>query len=108
MLTGSEPRLVVSYRRLVLESVSTELRTLNGFVPVVVRHGWNGLSVVYDGRLLIANLTIPRWHPEPGWQFGWGARTSSSVDEHLLGDVEIRADALSGVYRAFEFGAYQL
>ena len=31
-----------------------------------------------------------------------GRFTSSSVDEHLLADIVIRADALSGEYRAFE------
>ena len=93
MLTGSVPRLKVSYRRVVLSSVSAELRTLDGFVRVVVSHNSSGLSVLYDGRLLVGNLTIPRWEPQPGWQFGWGARTSSSVDEHLLSDIEIQADA---------------
>jgi hypothetical protein len=102
MLTGVEPRLVVSYRRVVLETVPAEMRTLQGFVPVVVSYGGYGLSVVYNGSALVRNLTIPRWDPQPGWQFGWGARTSASVDEHLLGDIEIRTDALSGAYRAFE------
>ena len=98
MLTSAEPKLVVSHRRVVLETVPTHLRTLDGFVPVVISHGWYGLSVIYDGAVLIRNLTIPRWEPQSDWQFGWGARTSSSVDEHLLADIEIRADALSGVY----------
>ena len=102
MLTGVEPRLVVSYRRVLLETVPAEMRTLQGFVPVVVSYGGYGLSVVYNGSALVRNLTIPRWDPQPGWQFGWGARTSASVDEHLLGDIEIRTDALSGAYRAFE------
>ncbi|KOO21822.1 hypothetical protein Ctob_007228, partial [Chrysochromulina tobinii] len=31
----------------------------------------------------------------PGWRFGFGARTSSAVDEHLLSGVEIVADALT-------------
>merc|ERR1711965_836964 len=82
--------MVVSYRRVVLATVPALLRSAGGdFVAVVVSHTSSGLSVLYDGELLIGNLTIERWMPEPGWQFGWGARKSSSVDVHLLAGITI-------------------
>ena len=83
MHTGGDSRLVVSYRRTVLATVPATLRSPDGgFVPVVVSYNSSGLSVLYGDELLIGNLTIDRWQPMSGWQFGWGARTSSSVDVH--------------------------
>ena len=53
-----------------------------------------GLSVSFDGHAYVRNLTLPRWQPAAGWRFGFGARTSAAVDEHLLGSISISADAL--------------
>ena len=60
---------------------------------MTLSHGSDGLSVVYDGKWLVSNLTVSSWRPEPGWRFGFGARTSAAVDEHVLSGVEILADA---------------
>ena len=59
-----------------------------------VSYGASGLSVEHGGRALAVNVTVPRWQPRPGWRFGFGARTSSAVDEHVLSGIEIVADAL--------------
>ena len=91
LLTGSEARVEVSYADVALVRVPAELRRAD-FVSVGVSYGSGGLSVVYDGVLLVSNLTVPRWHPERGWRFGFGARTSASADEHGRAPQPRRAD----------------
>ena len=52
------------------------------------------LSVDFDGKARVHNLTVPLWAPTAGWRFGIGARTSAAVDEHLLGAVTVETGAL--------------
>ena len=66
---GRDPRVVVSYRRVILETTrgsahAGRLRARD------ISHGWYGLSVAH--ATLIRNLTIPRFEPQPDRQFGWG------------------------------------
>ena len=50
--------------------------------------------MLYNGELLIGNLTIPRWEPQPDWQFGWGARTGDRKDNHWIDDVRVSSGFL--------------
>ena len=95
-VTGDAPRVEVVYRNVLLSSVGADLRRPDeSFVLVDVWHTpAEGLSVQYDGELLVSNLTLAPWEPQPDWQFGFGARTDSAVDTHAIGHVTIVADAL--------------
>jgi len=51
---------------------------------VLVRHGRAGV--------VLENVTLPGWSPQPTWRIGFGARTGSVLhDAHLLDNLRIRA-----------------
>ena len=57
----------------------------NVWVPVSVAYGVAGLQVSCRGRLVVDNLTISGWEPQPNWRFALAARSS---------DSEVSSDAL--------------
>jgi len=60
------------------------------FVPVSVNYSQaDGLSVIFDGEAIYTNLAIEGFIPQAGDQFGFGARTGGSTEEHRVKDVNI-------------------
>ena len=96
-MTGSSPRVDVLLAYELLTSVPAPLRDRlsapSPMADVRVLQLQEGLSVWHDGELLVQNLTLPHWQPEPSWRFGLGASTGSELDEHAIGAISILADA---------------
>ncbi|MGZ0214397.1 MAG: IPT/TIG domain-containing protein, partial [Actinomycetales bacterium] len=104
LLTGLEQRIEVRYNETLVASVAAPLfkieasegapRNTGGWSQVVVTKSSGGLHIVHDGEQRIHNLTLAQWSPQTYWKFGFGARTSAAVDQHMLGEVIIESDAL--------------
>ena len=94
LLTGLEQRIEVRYNETLVASVPTPLfkieasegapRNTGGWSQVVVTKSSDGLHIVHDGEQRIHNLTLAQWSPQTYWKFGFGARTSAAVDQHML------------------------
>ena len=70
--------------------------------PVSVRYDDAGLSVSFDGEVVLV-CTVPSWAPEVGWSLGWGGRTGERKDNHWIDDLTVQSGYLLDVGTA-EFG----
>ena len=48
-------------------------------------------SATIDGHTLIANITLPRWTPQPDWRFALGAKTGASFQVHRVKEASLIA-----------------
>jgi hypothetical protein len=71
------------------------LRTGTEFVDVSISVAGGMLRVSYGGTVVFENLFV--WRPMPG-QFGFGARTGGSTDNHFIDDLNITTTPLTGPY----------
>ena len=58
------------------------------FVPVRIAYDAMGLQARIDGSVLVQDLLISTWAPQPTWRFGLGARTGEArTDEHRVDNL---------------------
>ncbi len=84
------PEILVKYFNETLKTVElAKLRTGNVFVDVQIKLATNKLlTVTYDGRLLL-ECEVTDYKPLGGAEFGFGARTGSSFDSHVIDELSI-------------------
>lgn len=84
---------------------ATNPYTGGNFVLVSVNYSLtDGLSVLFDGNSIYTNLAIEGFTPEAGDQFGFGARTGGSTEEHRVKDVDISTVPEPSTYALLALG----
>lgn len=88
--SGGAPEIVVKYRNQPVKTVQVaKLRTGNAFVEVQIKlTPDNRLAISYAGRSVL-ECEIPDYKPMNGAEFGFGARTGSAFDSHLIDELKI-------------------
>jgi hypothetical protein len=72
------------------------MRTPNRFVDVDIQVDTHGiLNLVFNSERFIKDFVLPNFKPIRAAQFGFGARTGGSSDNHLIDDLSI-VTAVSG------------
>eukprot|EP00966_Prymnesium_polylepis_P220460 5099469-Prymnesium_polylepis.1 len=83
----------------VQNTVTFPLRS-SSFVTVEIVHSDEGLRVIHGEHVVVTNVSLPGWAPQPSWRVGFGARTGETRDDyHLVDNLRIRT---GGAYRKVE------
>ncbi|MBL9169439.1 MAG: hypothetical protein JNN07_16990 [Verrucomicrobiales bacterium] len=92
---GEAPAVDVRFNSTLVESrkvPASLLDTAGEYVSVLIRVEPDGsVDVVYDGQVVIYNVTIPGFQGLTGGRYAWGARTGGANANHWIDDIQISA-----------------